>query len=122
MSREVDAAMFLIRRALMLAALAAPTVPVSAAPVAARAAAPPMTATVITCTNPASGATWQLRIDLRHATVDANPATISADEISWRDARDGGNNTLDRKTGALTIIVASSTGGFERQDRCRMPP
>lgn len=74
----------------------------------------------ITCTNPASGATWQIRIDYARATVDANPARIDAGTISWRDAKDGGNYTLDRKSGALTVTVASSTGGYFIYDRCRL--
>ncbi len=109
--------MFLIRRALVLAALAAPMAALAATPRDA-----PAGTILVTCTNPASGATWQLRIDLWHATVDANPAEIGAHEISWHDAKEGGNDTLDRRSGALTIIVASSTGGFIREDRCRLPP
>ncbi len=74
----------------------------------------------ITCTNPASGATWQIRIDYDRRTVDANPARISDAKISWHDAADGGNYTLDRKSGDLTVIVASSTGGYFLYDRCRL--
>ena len=50
----------------------------------------------ITCTNPASGASWQISIDYDKSTVDSNPARISDAEISWHDAKDGGNYTLDR--------------------------
>jgi hypothetical protein len=74
----------------------------------------------ITCTNPASGASWQIRIDYDRSTVDSNPARISAAEISWHDATDGGNYTLDRKSGNLTVIVASSTGGYFLRDRCNL--
>lgn len=77
---------------------------------------------VITCTNPASGATWQISIDYDRATVDANPASISDAEISWRDAKDRWNYTLDRRSGALTVIVASSTGGYFLHDHCQLPP
>jgi len=73
----------------------------------------------ITCTNPASGASWKIRIDYERGTADSNPAHISDDEISWHDAMDGGNYTLDRKSGNLTVIVASSTGGYFVYDRCR---
>jgi len=73
----------------------------------------------VTCTNPHSGVTWQIRIDYDHGTVDANPARISDREISWRD-RDGANYTLDRKSGNLTVIIASSTGGFFLHDRCKL--
>jgi hypothetical protein len=72
----------------------------------------------ITCTNPSSGAHWQIAIDYDGRTVDANPARISEREISWHDAKDGGNYTLDRKSGALTVIVASSTGGYFLHDQC----
>lgn len=74
--------------------------------------------TVMTCTNPASGAAWQIRIDFGRSTVDANAARISDTEIAWRDARDGGHYTLDRKSGKLTVVVASSTGGYFLYDRC----
>jgi hypothetical protein len=77
---------------------------------------------VITCTNPASGATWQISVDYQRATVDANPARISDDAIIWRDAKDGGNYTLDRGSGNLTVVVASSTGGYFLHDQCRLPP
>ena len=66
----------------------------------------------ITCTNRSSGATWQIKIDYDKATVDSNPAEINDAKISWRDANDGGNYTLDRKSGDLTVSVASSTGGY----------
>jgi len=52
--------------------------------------------------------------------VDANPAQISDAKIWWHDAKDGGNYTLDRKSGDLTVIVASSTGGYFIYDRCRL--
>jgi hypothetical protein len=76
--------------------------------------------TAITCTNPASGASWQIRIDYDRGTVDSNPAQVSDAKISWRDAKDGGNYTLDRKSGDLTVIVASSTGGYFIYDRCKL--
>ncbi len=75
--------------------------------------------TAITCTNPVSGASWQIRIDYGRGTVDSNPARINGAEISWHDAKDGGNYTLDRKSGNLTVVVASSTGGYFLHDRCR---
>jgi hypothetical protein len=73
---------------------------------------------VLTCTNLVSQAKWQIKIDFAARTVDSNPAQISSAEISWHDATDGGNYTLDRKSGALTVIVASSTGGYFIHDRC----
>ncbi len=75
---------------------------------------------IVTCTNLASGFTWQIRVDFQGKTVDSNPARISSTEVSWHDAKDGGNYTLDRKSGNLTVIFASSTGGYFLHDSCRM--
>lgn len=89
-----------------------------AAPIgSARAKAGPAT---ISCTNPASGATFQIQIDYDRRTVDSFPATISAAEVSWRDPRDSGNYTLDRKSGDLRVAVPSSTGGYFLHDRCKL--
>jgi hypothetical protein len=74
----------------------------------------------LSCSNPASGATWLIRIDYLRGTVDSNPARITDTKISWHDARDGGNYTLDRKSGRLIVIVASSTGGYFLYDQCRL--
>lgn len=79
--------------------------------------------TAMTCINPASGAAWQIAIDPRGSTVDSYPAAMTRGEISWFDPRDGGHYTLDRRSGALTASVASSTGGYFRHARCRpLPP
>jgi hypothetical protein len=75
--------------------------------------------TAITCTNLASGASFQIRIDYDRSTVDTNPAEISDGKISWRD-ENRWNYTLDRKSGNLTIILASSTGGSFLYDRCKL--
>lgn len=91
-------------------------------PVCAAADEPPRGERAVTCTNPVSGTSWQIRINVDRGTVDANPARISADRISWHDAGDGGNYTLDRKSGELTVIVASSTGGYMLHDHCRLEP
>jgi hypothetical protein len=61
---------------------------------------------------------WQIKVDFASSTVDSNPAQISSVEISWHDAADGGNYTLDRKSGDLTVIVPSSTGGYFIHHRC----
>ena len=74
----------------------------------------------VTCANLTSGATWQIKIDYDRRTVDSNPARITEAEIKWRDESDGGNYTLDRKTGNLTVVVASSTGGYFIYDRCKL--
>jgi hypothetical protein len=76
--------------------------------------------TAVTCTNPASGASWQIMIDYDRSTVDANPARISDDEISWRDAKDGWYYKLNRKSGNLTVTLASATGGNFLYDRCKL--
>ena len=76
--------------------------------------------TAVTCTNPVSGASWQITIDYRNSTVDSYPAEITRSAISWFDPKDGGNYTLDLKSGDLTAIVASSTGGYFRRARCSL--
>lgn len=77
------------------------------------------TESVFTCTNLASGAGWQIKINFQANTVDSNPARISSRTISWHDPTDGGNYSLDRSTGNLTVVIASSTGGYFIHDRCR---
>ena len=76
--------------------------------------------TAITCTNVSSGANWQIKIDYDKGTVDSNPARISDAEISWHDPSDGGNYRLDRKSEKLTVVIASSTGGFSLFHRCKL--
>ena len=82
--------------------------------------AAPLGATAVTCTNNASGASWQIKIDYDKGTVDSYPARISDAKISWHDGTDGGNYTLDRKSGDLTVIVASATGGKFLYPHCRL--
>jgi hypothetical protein len=74
----------------------------------------------ITCTNPVSGANWRIAIDYEGRTVDSNPADISDTEIFWRDAKTGWKYTLDRKSGALTVVLASATGGNFLYDHCKL--
>jgi hypothetical protein len=76
--------------------------------------------TAFTCTNPVSGANWQIRIDYEGKTVDSNRAYFSDAKISWRDAKDGFNYTLDRKSGDLTVVFGSSTGGSFLYHRCQL--
>jgi hypothetical protein len=73
----------------------------------------------ITCTNPSSGATWQIHIDYDHHTVDSNPAAISDTFIVWQESN-GWKYTLDRKFGKLTVVLASSTGGNFLYDQCKV--
>jgi hypothetical protein len=82
----------------------------------------PEAATTIVCTNPASHVRWRIHVDFAASTVDSNPARISAGKISWHDRTDGGNYTLDRRSGDLTVVVASSTGGWSLHDRCALGP
>ena len=74
----------------------------------------------VTCANLTSGASWQIKIDYDRSTVDSNPARISDAEISWRDAKDGWYYRLDRKSGNLTVTLASATGGNFLYDRCKL--
>ena len=76
--------------------------------------------TAVTCANAVSGAPWQIRIDYDRSTVDSNPARISNSEITWKGAKDGWNYTLDRKSGNLTVVVASATGGNFLYHRCKL--
>jgi len=75
--------------------------------------------TAIDCTNPASGVKWQIVVDVERGTVDSNPAEISDSKISWDDPKDGGHYTLDRESGRLRMVAASSTGGYMLFDRCK---
>lgn len=74
----------------------------------------------MTCTNPYSGATWRIKIDYDRHTVDANPAEIDEAAISWRDSANGWRYLLDRKSGKLTVTVASATGGNFLYDSCKL--
>ncbi|MGB7079795.1 MAG: hypothetical protein WBD53_21650 [Xanthobacteraceae bacterium] len=73
----------------------------------------------IICTNPASGANWQIKVDYDRRTVDSHPADIGDARISWHTA-DGENYALDRRSGNLTVTVASSTGGYFLHDQCKL--
>ncbi len=70
------------------------------------------------CRNPSSGATWDIEIDEEHSLADSYPARITDDSITWHDTRHGGFYELDRRTGALTVRYASSTGGYALHDVC----
>ena len=112
---DVDATMFqnpvlAARIAGLAAGLAIPTVNADAQE----------SKTAITCINPMSGTSWQIAIDFDRATVNSNRAEITAAKIAWFDPTDGSNYTLDRKSGALTATVASSTGGYFRHARCSL--
>lgn len=70
------------------------------------------------CTNPASGASWPIVVDLDHGRVDSVSATITDKWISWHDPKQGIFD-LDRATGKLQFRNASSTGGYFLYYMCR---
>jgi hypothetical protein len=71
------------------------------------------------CTNPFSGATWDVAIDSARRTADSFPADITDRTIRWHDAARGGNYEFDRASGELTVVYASSMGGTFLKDNCR---
>jgi hypothetical protein len=71
------------------------------------------------CTNPASGATWDVKVDYDRSTADSFPAEITNSQIAWHDALRGGYYYLDRASGALTFKNATTTGGYALHDTCR---
>jgi hypothetical protein len=71
------------------------------------------------CTNPKSGATWNVNVDYDRNTVDSFPANITSSQISWHDASHGGYYYLDRASGALTFKNVTTTGGYSLHDTCR---
>jgi hypothetical protein len=79
-------------------------------------------AAAIECVNPDSGFAWRLRLSRAASTVDGWPARFAAERISWHDRADGGFYELELATGALTIVRASSTGGYTSFDRCAAQP
>jgi len=82
---------------------------------------PAETATsIFECTNEASGARWSISIDFDRKTADSWPASITRRAISWHDRVDQGFYSLNRATGDLTILRASSTGGYEQHDACHL--
>jgi hypothetical protein len=70
------------------------------------------------CANPASGASWQLVVDLGRGRVDSLAAVISDEWISWHDPKQGFFE-LERATGKLQLRNASATGGYFLYYTCR---
>jgi hypothetical protein len=70
------------------------------------------------CTNPASGASWPVVVDLDHRRVDSLSATITDKWITWRDPKQGFFD-FERDTGKLQFRNASSTGGYFLYYTCR---
>ena len=78
--------------------------------------------TTLRCTNPFSGATWDVAIDPAKRTVDSFPADITGKSIEWHDSIHGGRYEFDRASGELTVVYASSMGGTFLTDQCRFVP
>jgi len=75
---------------------------------------------VLRCTNPVSGATWDMPIDFENNTANSFPATFTDNSIDWHDVSHGGHYSFDRVSGGLTVIYASSMGGFSLKLTCRL--
>ena len=71
------------------------------------------------CTNPKSGTTWEVNVDYDRGTADSFPAEITGSQIAWHDTLHGGYYFLDRASGALTFLNASSTGGYATHHTCQ---
>jgi hypothetical protein len=74
----------------------------------------------ISCINPTVGEPFEITIDYDRATVDSHPARISETQIAWYNPGNGRSYTLDRRSGALTGVFPSSTGGVIFHDRCKL--
>ena len=70
------------------------------------------------CTNPKSGTTFDVKVDYDRSTADSFPAKITENQIAWHDTLHGGYYYLDRASGALTFLNASSTGGYATHHTC----
>jgi hypothetical protein len=70
------------------------------------------------CTNPVSGASWPIVVDLDRGRVGDIAATITGNWISWHDPKRGFFD-LDRATGKLRLRNASATGGYFLYYICR---
>ena len=71
------------------------------------------------CTNPTSGTSWDVKVDYDRSTADSFPAEITGSRIAWHDTVHGGYYYLDRASGALTFMNASSNGGYTLHHTCR---
>jgi hypothetical protein len=85
----------------------------------ARGSAVPAGTSSLHCVNPASGYAWTVRIDEAQGRIDGQPAQVGPLQLRWRDPSDGAIYELDRRSGELSVIRASSTGGYILTDRCR---
>jgi hypothetical protein len=74
---------------------------------------------VLTCTNPNSGTTWDLKVDFDRRMVDSFPAEISDQWITWQDTPRQGIYEFDRVSGDMTMRGPSSMGGYFLYYHCR---
>lgn len=74
---------------------------------------------VLTCTNPNSGTTWDLKVDFDRRMVDSFPAEISDQWITWQDTPRQGVYEFDRASGDMTMRGPSSMGGYFLHYHCR---
>lgn len=74
---------------------------------------------VLTCTNPNSGTTWDLKVDLDRHMVDSFPAEISDQWITWQDTPRQGIFEFNRVSGEMTMRGPSSMGGYFLHYHCR---
>jgi len=72
----------------------------------------------LTCVNTVGGASFSIVVDLDQKLVDALPATVSGNWITWHDPNRGYLD-LERSTLKLDIRNASSTGGYFLHYLCR---
>jgi hypothetical protein len=79
---------------------------------------PPPGPVAMVCTNALGRSPWRIMIDYGKSVVDAEPAEISPDAISWFDPTDRATYLLDRRSGNLRSSLASSTGGYFRYGHC----
>lgn len=76
-------------------------------------------AIIFQCTNIKSGTAFEVKVDYDRRTADSFPAEITESQIAWHDTLHGGSYNLDRASGALTFLNASSTGGYATHHICR---
>ena len=83
----------------------------------------PMTARasqmILTCTNPSSGTTWDLKVDFDRRMVNSFPASIDDRTITWEDAQRGDIYEFDRASGDMNMRGTSAMGGYFLSYRCR---
>lgn len=74
--------------------------------------------TTLVCTNPSSGATWNVKVDFDRRTADSFPADFSDQWITWEDTQRNNVYEYERASGNLTMRGPSSMGGYFLYYRC----